>query len=118
MFEKKEQTANSNLKENFIKRQIFKISDHFHSNSSGGTRSSASQNEMPIHSPIGSPPTMHVPYQYKNNAVYQETPSNRPQSPRIYEDIHREITGTKPFINSYIYIMIVLSIFVIFIHLR
>ena len=79
-FQKNEPPTNSNLKENFIKRQMFKITDHFnHTNSSGGTRSSASQNE--------------IYYQHKNNSIFNEVASNRPQSPKIYEDIHSEIAG-------------------------
>ncbi len=111
VIKKNEPPTNSNLKENFIKRQMFKITDHFnHTNSSGGTRSSASQNEIYYQGPVVSTP----PYQHRNNGVYNEVASNRPKSPKIYEDIHSEIASK--FINSILRVLsvIISIIFVIF----
>lgn len=88
------QPENSKLKENFIKRQMFKITDHFNHqheslNSSGGTRSSASQNDLSSNSLINSPPKATV-------INHEAVPKPRAQSPTkdyIYDNIHREITG-------------------------
>jgi len=86
-----EPSKNSNLKENFIRRQIFKITDHFNqTNSSGGTRSSTSQNEIYYQGQHVNT----VSYQPKNNDIKNQV---LPNKPKIYEDIHTEIAGKLSF---------------------
>lgn len=87
-----QQSKNSNLKENFIKRQMFKITDHFnHSHSSGGTRSLSNET---YYSPEISPSSPKVGMTSRSLEYEDEDESNsRPQSPKVYENIHMEIAG-------------------------
>lgn len=81
------QNDQSKLKENFLKRQIFKISDHFqgNTNSSGGTQSTASQNEV-YYSPINSPRMNQSHYSKEMNSARSPSPQANQ-----FNDIHREI---------------------------
>jgi hypothetical protein len=88
-----EHLINSNLKENFIKRQINKISGNgitekrIAENSSAGTQSSSSHNDLSFISPVNSNSSL--------NQYHHRDPkynSNRPTSPNV-KNINDEILG-------------------------